>query len=137
MDYGVVTVQKQFIGSMHYEVYTRDYGTQTGTYVCTLDNYHQDPDVVDCATSENPSEHKSHNLIELDNGQYCLYPNNRTRIFDNSLTPEEPKYPILRFRPYIIRLKMVMIVMDWVMMNTSGKRQKNVKIMKKMLKMKV
>ena len=24
MDYGVVTVQKQFIGSMHYEVYTRD-----------------------------------------------------------------------------------------------------------------
>ena len=29
MDYGVVAVQKQFIGSMHYEVYTRDYGTQT------------------------------------------------------------------------------------------------------------
>ena len=39
MDYGVVAVQKQFIGSMHYEVYTRDFGTQTGTYICTLDNY--------------------------------------------------------------------------------------------------
>ena len=80
MDYGVVAVQKQFIGSMHYEVYTRDYGPQTGTYICTLDNYHQDPDSIDYATSENPSEHKSHNLIELDNGQFCLYPNNRTRI---------------------------------------------------------
>ena len=45
------------------------------------------------STSENPSEHKSHNLIELDNGQFCLYPNNRTRIFDNSLTPIEPKIP--------------------------------------------
>ena len=51
------------------------------------------PDAVDYATSENPSEHKSHNLIELDNGQFALYPNNRTRIFDNSLTPETPKIP--------------------------------------------
>ena len=93
MDYGVTVVQKQFVGSMHYECYTRDHGPQTGTYICTIDNYHQDPDAVDYATSENPSEHKSHNLIELDNGQFALYPNNRTRIYDNSLTPEEPKIP--------------------------------------------
>ena len=93
MDYGVVAICKQFIGSMDYELYTRDFGTQKGTYVCTLDNYHQDPDVIDYATSENPAEHKSHNLIELDNGQYALYPNNRMRIFDNSLTPVEPKMP--------------------------------------------
>ena len=84
MDYGVTTIQKQFIGSMHFEVYTRDYGTQTGTYVCTIDNYHQDADAIDYSTSENPSEHKSHNLIELDNGQFALYPNNRCRIYDVS-----------------------------------------------------
>jgi len=36
---------------------------------------------------------KSHNLIELENGQYALYPNNRMRIYDNSLTPVEPKMP--------------------------------------------
>ena len=30
-----------------------------------------DPDYVDWATSENPAEHKSHNLIELENGQYA------------------------------------------------------------------
>ena len=93
MDYGVVAVQKQFIGSMDYEVYTRDHGIMKGTYICTIDNYHQDPDVIDYATSENPAEHKSHNLIELVNGQYALYPNNRTRIYDNSLTPEKPKMP--------------------------------------------
>jgi hypothetical protein len=93
MDYGVVAVQKQFVGSMDYECYTRDHGIMKGTYICTLDNYHQDPDVVDYATSENPAEHKSHNLIELDNGQFALYPNNRIRIFDNSLTPTEPKKP--------------------------------------------
>ena len=93
MDYGVVSVTKQFIGSMDYELYTRDHGIMKGTYVCTIDNYHQDPDVVDYATSENPAEHKSHNLIELENGQYALYPNNRMRIYDNSLTPEDPKMP--------------------------------------------
>ena len=32
-------------------------------------------------------------LIELENGQYALYPNNRMRIYDNSLTPVEPKMP--------------------------------------------
>ena len=78
---------------MHYEIMTRDYGNQTGTYICTLDNYHQDVDAIDYSTSEQPSEHKSNNLIELDSGQFALYPNNRIRIFDNSLTPEKPKDP--------------------------------------------
>ena len=48
---------------------------------------------VDYSTSEQPAEHKSHNLLELDNGQFCLYPNNRMRIYDNSITPETPKIP--------------------------------------------
>ena len=41
----------------------------------------------------NQAEHKSHNLLELENGQYCLYPNNRMRVYDNSLTPEKPLQP--------------------------------------------
>ena len=93
MDYGVISVYKQFIGSMHFELMTRDYGNQTGTYVCTIDNYHENIHDVDCSTSEEPQEHKSHNIIELDNGQFALYPNNRMRIYDNSLTPEKPKDP--------------------------------------------
>ena len=125
MDYGVVAVQKQFIGSMHYEVYTRDFGTQTGTYICTLDNYHQDVDAIDYSTSEQPAEHKSHNLLELDNGQFCLYPNNRMRIYDNSITPETPKIPrFLRFQQYIIRWKTVMTAMDWVQKNYFWKTAK-------------
>tara|TARA_R100000353_G_C6360891_1_gene156144 strand:+ start:79 stop:462 length:384 start_codon:yes stop_codon:yes gene_type:complete len=93
MDYNVTCIQKQFIGSMTYEVYTRDAGKLTGSYIATLDNYHGDIDTVDFSTSETPAEHKSHNLIELENGQYCLYPNNRTRIYDNSLTPDKPLMP--------------------------------------------
>ena len=93
MDYNVTAIYKQFIGSMDFEVLTRDFGIVKGTYVCTLDNYHNQPDVIDYSTSEIPEEHKSFNLLQLDNGQYCLYPNNRMRIYDNSLTPEKPKIP--------------------------------------------
>ena len=93
MDYGVVCIHKQFIGSMDYEVFTRNHGVMKGYYIATLDNYHDNSDEVDWSTSEQPSEHKSHNLIELENGQYGLYPNNRMRVYDNSLTPQEPKMP--------------------------------------------
>jgi len=93
MDYNVTAIYKQFIGSMDFEVLTRDFGIVKGTYVCTLDNYHNQPDVIDYSTSEIPEEHKSFNLLQLNNGQYCLYTNNRMRIYDNSLTPEKPKIP--------------------------------------------
>lgn len=93
MDYGIVAVSKQFIGSMSFEARLRSGGTMRGTYVCTLDNYHASVDAVDYSTSETPSEHKSMNIVELENGQFCAYPNNRLRIFDISLTPAEPLVP--------------------------------------------
>jgi len=93
MDYGVVSVYKQFIGSMDFEVLSRDHGKLTGSYVCTMDNYHSDINSIDYSTSETPAEHKSHNLLALENGQFCLYPNNRMRVYDNSLTPQEPLQP--------------------------------------------
>ena len=86
MDYGIVAIHKQFIGSMDYEVLTRDFGLQKGTYIATLDNYHADVNAIDYSTAETPDEHKSFNLLELNNGQFCVYPNNRMRVYDNSLT---------------------------------------------------
>lgn len=93
MDYGVVSIHKQFVSSMMFEAYTRDQGKLKGTYVATIDNYHADINTIDYSTSETPAEHKSHNLLELENGQFGLYPNNRMRIYDNSLTPDKPLMP--------------------------------------------
>ena len=93
MDYGVMAINKGFISSMDAEIRTRDHGLIHGQYLFTLDNYHVNIDIVDNNVSEVPQEHKSHNCIQLENGQYALYPNNRTRIYDNSLTPEKPKIP--------------------------------------------
>ena len=78
---------------MEGECRTRHFGNQKGQYICTLDNYHGDFDQIDASTSELPDEHKSFNLIELRNGQYCLYPNNRCRIYDTSMTPDPVKTP--------------------------------------------
>jgi len=93
MDYGVMAINKGFISEMDVELRTRDHDLQKGSYLFTLDNYHANPDVIDNNVSELPQEHKSHNCVELDNGQYALYPNNRMRLYDLSLTPETPSVP--------------------------------------------
>jgi len=93
MDYGVTAIYKQFIGSMDFEILTRSHKVMHGTYLFTLDNYHESADEIDYSTSEIPEEHKSFNILELDNGQYAAYPNNRIRVYDNSLTPKQPKNP--------------------------------------------
>ena len=93
MDYGVTAICKQFIGSMDFEIRPRNFDNLKGSYICTLDNYHEGVDTVDYSTSEVPEEHKSFNLLELENGQYALYPNNRMRVYDNSLTPSKPLMP--------------------------------------------
>ena len=93
MDYGITAIYKQFIGSMDFEIFTRSHQIIKGTYMFTLDNYHAQTDEIDYSTAEVPEEHKSFNVIELENGQYAAYPNNRMRVYDNSLTPKEPKMP--------------------------------------------
>jgi hypothetical protein len=93
MDYGVTTICKNIVASMEWEVRTRHFGSIKGSYIATIDNYHQSINEINCSTSEIPDEHKSFNLIELENGQFALYPNNRCRIYDISMTPNEVKTP--------------------------------------------
>jgi hypothetical protein len=93
MDYGVTTICKNIVASMEWEVRTRHFGSIKGSYIATIDNYHESTNEPDCSTSELPDEHKSFNLIKLENGQFALYPNNRCRIYDISMTPNEVKTP--------------------------------------------
>ena len=84
---------EQVVESSDQEIFTRDHQIVKGTYLFTLDNYHPSADEIDYSTSEVPEEHKSFNVLELENGQYAAYPNNRMRVYDNSLTPQNPKMP--------------------------------------------
>ena len=78
---------------MGWEVRTKTHGSLSGNYLFTIDSYNSDRNSADLTFSEVPDEHKSFNIIELQNGQYAAYPNNRCRIVDPSLSPETTKTP--------------------------------------------
>ena len=54
----------------------------------TIDFAHSDPAELNTNRSEFPDEHKSSNLIKLDNGQICIQPNNRILWKDSSIVPK-------------------------------------------------
>jgi len=92
-DTGLVVVEKNLIFNMEFEVMTRDAGIQRGSYLFTIDNYHPHRNEPDFYFAEMPDEHKSHNIVELENGQIGAYPNNRCRMVDPSLTNHDLKTP--------------------------------------------
>ena len=92
-DHGLTIVEKNLIYNMRFEVLTREHGVMQGTYLFTIDNYHPHRNEPDFYLSEFPDEHKSHNIVALDNGQIGAYPNNRCRMVDPSLTYHNLKTP--------------------------------------------
>ena len=60
-----------------------------GEYEFTIDNCHRDTSTLDTNFSEHDPEHKSFNVIKLDNGQFAAQPNNRVIWRDSSLTPDK------------------------------------------------
>ena len=92
-DHGLTVIEKNLIFNMRFEVLTREHGAMQGTYLFTIDNYHPHRNEPDFYFSEFPDEHKSHNIVALDNGQIGAYPNNRCRIIDPSLTYHNLKTP--------------------------------------------
>lgn len=89
----VVTLEKNLTYTMRWECRTKTFGTLAGDYLFTIDSFHGDRSRTDLSFSETPDEHKSFNIIELQNGQFAAYPNNRCRVIDPSLSPEELKTP--------------------------------------------
>lgn len=87
-DNGLTVVEKNLIYNMEMEVHVRSGKKLKGQYLFTVDNYHPHRNEPDFYFSEVPDEHKSHNIIVLENGQIGAYPNNRCRMVDPSLTPE-------------------------------------------------
>ena len=92
-DTGLTVIEKNIIFNMEFEVMTRASGIMKGSYLFTVDNYHPHRNEPDYYFAETPDEHKSHNIIELENGQIGAYPNNRCRMVDPSLTNQNLKTP--------------------------------------------
>ena len=57
-----------------------------GNYLFTLDWHNPESNILDDGYSENPSEHKCGHVIQRDDGNFAIQPNNRVRLFDPSFT---------------------------------------------------
>ena len=91
--YNITVVKKQRLRNARCEVIMKDRSRAPGYYLFTIDSCSSDPNEVDVSWSETPNEHKSFNIIKLDNGQFATQPNNRVLFYDQSLTPGGIKTP--------------------------------------------
>ncbi|KAL4486456.1 hypothetical protein ABPG72_018410 [Tetrahymena utriculariae] len=89
--YDFTVVNKVNIASLRCEVLMKNGKTYPGQYLFTIDHTHSDPGILNTAWSEIPHEHKSFNIIKLDNGQFCAQPNNRIKWKQSSLIPVQTK----------------------------------------------
>lgn len=93
MSYHVEVIDKPFLSGLRAAFYGKDKKMHEGEYLFTLDNCHPDRRVMNFDFSETPDEHKSFNILQLDNGQFAAQPNNRTLFFEPSTNPPELKKP--------------------------------------------
>jgi len=86
-DYDLTVVEKPILSRC--EFFGKDKQMHPGEYLFTIDNAHSDKSKIDINFSEHDPEHKSFNIIQLDNGQFAAQPNNRVIWRDSSLVPDK------------------------------------------------
>lgn len=91
--YHITVVRKSTLKGLRCAVYGKDKQYHEGEYMFTIDSCHSDSNELDISFSETPNEHKSFNIIQLDNGQYAAQPNNRVKWFEQSLISHDVKRP--------------------------------------------
>lgn len=91
--YDVTVIDKPLLKGLRAEFYGKDGRMHPGEYLFTLDTCSPDPRIPDFTFSETAEDHKSYNVLQLDNGQFALQPNNRCRFYDPAFNPKEMKFP--------------------------------------------
>lgn len=86
--YNITVIRKEILSGLTCKVFMKNRKTYEGTYMFTIDSCHSDSNELNVSLSETPNEHKSFNIIKLDNGQFAAQPNNRVLFHDQSLTPK-------------------------------------------------
>lgn len=64
----------------------RHRNVHNGNYLFTLDWHHPEDNITYAGWAANPGQHKCGHVIELDNGNYAIQPNNRILVYDPSFT---------------------------------------------------
>ncbi len=60
-----------------------------GKYLFTLDWHNPESNILDDGYSESPGQHKCGHVIQRDDGNFAIQPNNRVRVYEPSFTLEK------------------------------------------------
>ena len=91
--YHIAVINKAYMGSMKCKYLAPSGKWYYGEYLFTIDSCHADTNILNVSYSEVPEEHKSFNILELDNGHYAAQPNNRCLFYEKSMTPSKMLQP--------------------------------------------
>ena len=91
--YDITVVEKFTLSGLRCKFLGKDKQWHHGEYMFTIDACEPDYNRPRLGLSETPDEHKSFNVIALDNGQYAAQPNNRVLWYEASMIPREIKTP--------------------------------------------
>jgi hypothetical protein len=103
LSYNISVIEKRALRGCQTYTTMKDRSVVGGEYLFTIDTTHSEPNEVDTGWSETPHEHKSYNVIKLDNGQFCAQPNNRVKWFQPSRVGDIQKIPYFRYSTKIWR----------------------------------
>lgn len=90
-DYHISVIKKPILSRCKF--FAKNKKWYSGEYLFTIDTCHANNNTIDTNFSEQDPEHKSFNVIKLDNGQFAAQPNNRIIWQDASLIPQDLKDP--------------------------------------------
>jgi hypothetical protein len=90
-DYSITVIRKPILSRC--EFFGKDRNMHPGEYMFTIDTCHSESSTLNINFSEEDPEHKTFNIIKLDNGQFAAQPNNRVIWRDSSLIAENLKRP--------------------------------------------
>ena len=94
--YDITVIEKKSIAGVRCKYLAPSKKWYYGEYLFTIDSCHADTNILNVNYSEVPEEHKSFNILELDNGHFAAQPNNRILFYDKSLTPAKTIQPDFR-----------------------------------------
>jgi len=91
--YDISVIEKQMLSGNQCKYLSPGKKWYNGWYMFTIDNANSTNLERNITYSEIPSQHKSFNIIKLNNGHFAAQPNNRVIFYDKSLSPSKLKFP--------------------------------------------
>jgi|TARA_A100001388_G_scaffold244638_1_gene202592 hypothetical protein len=91
--YDISVIEKNFLGGNMCKYLSPQKKWYGGHYMFTIDSCNATNQDINVGFSETPSQHKSFNIIKLENGHFAAQPNNRVIFYDKSYTPSKMKMP--------------------------------------------